>query len=184
MRRSSEDTKAAILTAARKRFADDGYERATIRAVASDAGIDPSMVMRYFGNKQGLFASAVEFDLRLPDLRDTPRDELGRALAAHLVDRWSETDILRVLLRSAVTNPDAAERMRTIFADQLGTLVARLDTDPAEAAQRAGLLATQALGFELCRHILELPPVVDLTREEAIDWLAPTMQHYLTGPRT
>ena len=66
--RRSDRTRAAILAAARERFAADGYERATIRAIAADAAIDPAMVMRYFGNKEKLFAAAAEFDLRLPDL--------------------------------------------------------------------------------------------------------------------
>ncbi|MFC7615369.1 TetR/AcrR family transcriptional regulator [Actinokineospora soli] len=56
--RRSDATKAAILTAARERFATDGYERATIRSIAADANIDPSMVMRYYGNKEKLFAAA------------------------------------------------------------------------------------------------------------------------------
>ena len=66
MRRSSEETKAVILAAARERFAESGFERATIRAIAADANIDPSMVMRYFGNKDQLFAAAADFDLRFP----------------------------------------------------------------------------------------------------------------------
>jgi AcrR family transcriptional regulator len=62
--RKSDRTRAAILTAARERFGADGYERATIRAIAADAAIDPAMVMRYYGNKEKLFAAAAEFDLR------------------------------------------------------------------------------------------------------------------------
>ena len=80
MRRSSEQTKAAILAAARERFAESGFERATIRAIAADANIDPSMVMRYFGSKDQLFAAAADFDLQLPDLSDVGRDQLGAAL--------------------------------------------------------------------------------------------------------
>ena len=70
MRRSSQQTKAVILAAARERFAESGFERATIRAIAADANIDPSMVMRYFGNKDQLFAAAADFDLQIPDLSD------------------------------------------------------------------------------------------------------------------
>lgn len=58
MSRSSEDTKAVILRAAREHSAADGYDRTTIRAIAATAGIEPSMVMRCFGSKQQLFATA------------------------------------------------------------------------------------------------------------------------------
>jgi len=68
--RRSDATRAAILAAARERFAADGYERATIRAIAETAGIDPAMVMRYYGSKEKLFATAADFDLRLPDAVD------------------------------------------------------------------------------------------------------------------
>jgi AcrR family transcriptional regulator len=179
MRRSSTETKALILAAARERFAADGYDRATIRAIAADAAIDPSMVMRYFGSKQQLFAAAAEFDLRMPDLSAVPRDQVGHALASHFVDRW-EGDVLQILLRTAVTDDETADRMRGIFAGQLMPAVLRLTGDSAEAATRAGLAATQALGFALCRYVLRFPPVVALTREECVAWLAPTFQRYLT----
>jgi AcrR family transcriptional regulator len=174
MRRSGTDTKAAILAAARERFAAEGYERTTIRAVAADAAIDPSMVMRYFGNKEGLFAAAAEFDLRLPDLAAIPADGLGRALVAHFLDRWEADDALKVLLRAGLTNENAARRLRSIFT---GQLVARVGGD----TRRAGLLATQMLGLALCRYVLELPPVVAMGRDEVVEWIGPTVQRYLTG---
>ena len=68
-----------ILAAAKQRFAESGFERATIRAIAADANIDPSMVMRYFGNKDLLFAAAADFDLQIPDLSDGDRDNSERA---------------------------------------------------------------------------------------------------------
>ena len=133
--RRSDATRAAILRAARERFAADGYERATIRAIAADARIDPSMVMRYYGSKEGLFAAAAEFDLRLPDLADVPAEQLGEVLVRHFLDRWEGDETLAALLRTASTNQGAAERMRGIFADQLGAAVARFGTDPATAAR-------------------------------------------------
>lgn len=178
--RRSDATRAAILTAARERFAADGYERATIRAIAADASIDPAMVMRYYGNKEKLFAAAAEFNLRLPDLSDVPVGQVGVVLATHFVERWEGDDTLRALLRAAVTHPVAAERMRELFAEQLGPVAARLA--PTDAAARAGLVATQTLGLALTRYVLELPPVVAMDREAIIKWLAPTLQRYLTAP--
>ena len=88
MRRSSEQTKAVILAAARARFGSAGFQGATIRGIAADAGVDPAMVMRYYGSKQGLFAAATAFDLALPDLHDIPRDRLGAAAVEHFLSRW------------------------------------------------------------------------------------------------
>lgn len=176
-----EATRARILDAARQRFASDGYERATIRAIAAEAGIDPSLVMRYFGNKQGLFVAAAEIDLRIPDLSDLPRAEVGAALVAHFLRRWEEDDILLALLRTAATNERAAERMRTIWAQQPLPAMTAIGVEPESAAARAALINSQFLGFAYSRWILKMPPLAKMPRAEVVQWLGPVIQHYLYG---
>ncbi|WP_326688724.1 MULTISPECIES: TetR family transcriptional regulator [unclassified Streptomyces] len=179
--RRSDSTRAAILRAARDSFAAEGYERATIRLIAREAGIDPAMVMRYYGNKAGLFAASVEFDLRLPEASYLPREHAGAVLVRHFLSLWEEDEALKAMLRVGATNPAGAEKMRGIFRDQLGPLAEALSPDPDEARTRAGLVASQVLGMALCRYVLELPPVVALPPEEVVRWLAPTVQAYLAG---
>lgn len=179
--RRSDTTREAILRAARERFAADGYERATIRAIAADAGIDPAMVMRYYGNKEKLFAAAAEFDLHLPDARQLPADKLGETLVRHFLHRWEVDESLAALLRAAVTNNAAAERMRQIFATQVAPALAAGCPDSDEAARRAGLIASQILGLALCRYVLQLPPVVAMTRDELAARVGPVVTGYLTG---
>ena len=181
MRRPGTETKAVILAAARERFAADGYERATIRAIAADAAIDPSMVMRYFGNKERLFGAATEFDLELPDLSHVPADRVGDALAEHFLERWERDEALLILLRAGVTNDAVAERMRTIFAAQLAPVIAKAIGDPQQAPVRASLAASQVLGMALCRYVLAFAPLADMTRDEVVDWIGPALQRYLTG---
>ncbi|MFJ8533377.1 TetR family transcriptional regulator [Streptomyces sp. NPDC093591] len=180
--RRSEATRTAILDAARERFAADGYERATIRAIAKDANIDPSMVMRYYGNKEGLFAAAVAIDLRLPDPASLPRDDAGRALVTHFLVMWEKNEVLTALLRVGATNQAGAERMRSIFGDQLLPVARRVCPDPEQAPARAALVSAQLLGLALTRYVLRFPPAVDLAPEEVVAWLAPTVQRYLTAP--
>jgi AcrR family transcriptional regulator len=185
-RHRSQRTRAAILSAARHRFAVEGFERTTVRAVAADARIDPSMVLRYFGSKDGLFAAAADLDLALPDLAQVPSDQLGAAAVGHFLSRWEANpagDALRVLLATAVTSPPAAARMQEIFRDQLQPVVAAAGhRDSTAAGTRAGLIATQMLGLALCRYVLRLQPVVDLDRDAILQWLAPVIQRYLTDP--
>lgn len=178
--RRSDATKAAILAAAREQFAASGYQGATIRAVAAAAGIDPAMVMRYYGNKEGLFAAAAEFDLRLPDLGHLPRGAVGAALVEHFLERWEGDETLMALLRTAVTNEAAAARLQAIFATQVAPAIARLTGEPrAAVAARAGLIATQILGLALCRYVLKIPPVVGLKRTEIVRRVGGTVQSYL-----
>jgi AcrR family transcriptional regulator len=178
--RKSDRTRAAILAAARERFGADGYERATIRAIAADAAIDPAMVMRYYGSKEKLFAAAAEFDIRLPDIGDVQLESLGEVLVRHFLQRWEADESLRVLLRTAVTNEVAVERMRGIFAAQLAPTLRAHALDLPEV--RAGLVATQMLGFALCRYILEFPPIAKMPDDEVVGWLGPTLARYLTSP--
>ena len=179
--RDADSTKAAILTAARERFAVGGYERGTIRAIAAQAGIDPALVMRYFGNKEKLFLAAADFQLRLPDLSALPRERLGAALVAHFLDRWEEDDTFVALLRAAITHEAAAKRVRTVLARQVAPMIASWSGDPTRAGLRAGLVASQILGMALCRYVLRLPPAVAMTRAEVVAWLGPTLQRYVTG---
>ena len=186
-RRRSDQTRAAILAAARRRFAADGFERTTIRAIAADAGIDPSMVMRYYGSKDGLFSAAADLDLQLPDLAAVPREQLGETLVRHWVERWeggSSDELLIVVFRSAITNEAAAERLRTVFGAQVAKAVGTIVDDRAEAATRAGLVSTQMLGLALCRYILRLAPVVALDLDTLLATVSDTVQRYLTGPLT
>ena len=177
----SDRTKSAILRAARERLASRGYDRTTIRAVAADAGIDPSMVMRYFGNKAQLFDAALDIDLHLPDLTGGPVDQLPRKLVRLFLDRWENDptdDALLVLLRSAVTNDHAAAKMRDIFAAQVApTLAAALGQELA--SKRAGLVSAQLLGLALTRYLLRLPAVTALSPKEIEDTLTPAIRAIL-----
>jgi AcrR family transcriptional regulator len=83
------------------KFAAVGFEAPTIRAIAADAGIDPAMVMRYFGTKDRLFAAAAEFDLRFPDFSEIDRNDLATALVRHFLERWESDEALILLLKSS-----------------------------------------------------------------------------------
>jgi AcrR family transcriptional regulator len=179
--RDAEATKASILAAAREHFAAGGYEKATIRAIAAAADIDPALVMRYFGSKEKLFAAAADFDLALPDLTVVPRRQIGAALVEHFIDRWEADDTFMALIRTAVTNEAAAKRVRAVLAGQVAPVIAKVSGDPARAGLRAGLVASQILGLALCRYVLHLPPVVAMTRAEVVAWIGPTVQRYVTS---
>ncbi|MEO3798399.1 TetR family transcriptional regulator [Nonomuraea sp. B1E8] len=179
MKRSSSETKAIILAAARERFAAGGYDRATIRAIAADAGVDPGQVMRCFGSKDRLFAAACAVHLNLPDLLGTPPGEVAAALVRHFLERWESDETLQILLRTGVTNAAAAERMRTVFVAQLVPVAAALTGDPEGAPVRAGLVSAQILGMALCRYVLAIPPMVALTREEVVEAIGPAVHRYL-----
>lgn len=179
----SQRTREAILKAAQELFAEQGYERATVRDIAARASIDPAMVIRYFGSKEGLFARATAFDLRLPDLRTIAKSEIGATLVAHFIEVWEgarSNGSLISLLRAAATNDDAAATVRGIFGGQVVPMLARVVPLP-ELPMRAGLVATQIMGFAITRYVLKVPPVVAMNREQIVQLLGPTMQRYVVS---
>lgn len=180
----SEGTRRAILTAARRSLCSIGYEATTIRSVAAAAGVDASMVMRYYGSKAGLFNAAVDLDLRLPPTSECSPDELGGMLAHHFVARWEgdlSDEVATMLLRSAPTQPEAAEHIRGVFRTQILRLVREVLGDAPDIPERVAMLSAQLLGVALCRYILLIPPMVAMDRDVLSANLAPVLQHYLTG---
>ncbi len=179
--RRSDRTRAAILRAARQSFTAQGYERTTIRAVAADADIDPSMVIRYFGTKERLFDAALTVDLRLPDLGGTALGDVPAVLVRHFLNRWEgdpSDDALLMVLRSAVTNDRAAQRAREIFGGQVAPALAAV-IGPEAAERRAGLVSSQLLGLAVTRYLLRLPAVTALTPDEIVAMLAPAIRETL-----
>jgi AcrR family transcriptional regulator len=179
-------TKAAILAAARTRFAAEGYSSASVRAIARDVGVDAALVVRYFGSKAGLFAAATDIDLRIPDLSDVSPEEHGEHLVRHFLSRWDEgTDdgqVLLSLLRSAVSDADAAAGMRELFAHQLLPALRHLVPDRSELPERTALVASQVLGLALTRSILQLPPFDTMPPDVVAANVGATVQRYLHEP--
>jgi AcrR family transcriptional regulator len=152
--------------------------------IAADAGVDPALVIRYFGSKERLFEAAMDLELALPDLTGVPVDQLGEQVIRHFVAKWEDEAFREhsiFLFRMAMGNELAASRMRTVFRDQVLPHVGGLVADPAEVEQRAAALMTQLLGLGACRYILRVPPLVDLDIDTLAARFGPTIQRYLTG---
>lgn len=181
--RKSDRTRAAILEAARAMFAEHGYEGTTVRAIAERASIDPSMIIRYFGGKDGLFSLASKVEIGLPDIDPAAPGPIGAMLVGHFLELWEGSGKgmgLVILLRAAATNEAAAERIRTIFREEVLPAAARFG-DPATAEARAGLVVSQLFGLALCRYILAIPPVAAMSRVEIQGYLGPVVERYLLG---
>jgi len=178
----SRATRERILEAARITFAAHGYEGATLRTIATRADANVALVIRYFGSKEDLFATAVEFDLRLPSLQQLDRETLGEQLVAHFLEIWEEDRSGRelvALLRAAAAHPAAKARMQRIFHTQLLGAIAALGFAQDHAAMRASLVAAQMLGFALVRYVLEFD-TGSLDRETTVRVLGATIQRYLS----
>ncbi|MEV4512228.1 TetR family transcriptional regulator [Dactylosporangium sp. NPDC049525] len=173
-------TEARILTAARQMFAELGYDRTTIRAVASAAGVDAGLVMHYFGSKDQLFSRAAE--LPADQLHMGTPEQVAEALLTSLANRLDSEPVASLaVLRSMLTNTDAAERYRAAAEPQLSQITAAIPT--ADAEIRASLLSAIVHGVIIERYLLRLGGLANAAPEQIIDLLRPCFQTLATPPQ-
>ena len=179
--------RAEILEAAERIFVAEGYEGATIRAIAAGAGVDPAMIPHYFGSKEGVFLAAVEFPVDpavfIPRLLEPGIDGLGERLVIFFLETWDSPSgaSLLGLIRSVVSSELAADLMREfVTREVLGRLAEAIKLDHPQL--RASLVATQLVGLALLRYVIKVDSVSSASREELARWIGPTIQHYLTDP--
>ena len=144
--RDGQATRAAILDIARSQFGSHGFERTTIRSVASAAGVDPALVMHYFGNKAALFAAASRFEITFPDLSGIAPNRLADVLLPMFVEAWGPQGPFLPLLRAAATNRAAADALLTVFVGQVAPALAAVDARSCPRARCPGRLPTTRPG--------------------------------------
>lgn len=176
--RDAEATRATILTAARSQFGERGFDRTTIRSIAGAAGVDPALVMHYFGNKAQLFAEAAQLDITFPDLSAVPPDRVADVLIPLFVSVWGPHGPFLPLLRAATTNRAAADALLAVFTDKVTPALSAVTPD--RSAERAALIGSHLLGIAVTRNILGIPALAEMADEDLIAWLRPVLAHYLS----
>jgi AcrR family transcriptional regulator len=181
------DTRQEILDAARQEFAAAGYNGATIREIASAAGVDPALVMHYFGSKDSLFAASLEFPVNPPDLIrgmwSGGSEGFGERVVGTLVDTWdgiADRSPFIAALRTAMGSGPVADSLRQYLASSIvGSFTSLLDGE--DAPLRGALIGTQLAGLLMGRYILEIEPLATADRETLVSAYGPTIQRYAFG---
>lgn len=184
------DTKTALVAAAREVFSEQGYNGATVRAIAARADVDAAMVNHWFGGKDGLFAEAV---LKLPfkpselvaGLMDGPVDTLGERMVRTFLTTWDATGggVFIALMRSVTSHEQAAQMLREFFLENIFRQLAKA-TGGDNGELRATLVATQIVGLGMVRYVARFEPLATAEIPTLVAAIAPTLQRYLTGPIT
>jgi AcrR family transcriptional regulator len=180
-------TRAAILDAARAAFAERGYDGVSIRAVAREAGVDPALVHRFYGSKEELFAAAMALPVSPSQLVETLLaggvEGLGERLVRAVLGLFDEPASfapMLALIRGAVSNERAAALLREFIAREvLGRLAHAASPDRPEL--RASLAGSQIIGLAMARVVVGVPPLAGTDRETVVACVGPTIQRYLTG---
>lgn len=175
-----------ILAAARTHFARQGYDRATIRAIAASARVDPALVLHYFGSKHDVFVAAMKLPFNptqfIPELIAPGIEGLGERLVRRFIEVWDSREGRHLVgfIRSVVGHESAAAMMREFFTHAvLGRIATSLDID--EPRRRAGLVASQLFGLAMIRYVLKMEPIASATADDLAKWIGPNLQRYFTA---
>src|SRR5215469_980745 len=90
-----EDTARRILLAAIEVFADEGYEGASTRSLASHAGVNAPAIQYYFGSKEGLYRAVIAHIANLVEARLAP---VARCIMTALVGNPTQSELTALLL--------------------------------------------------------------------------------------
>ncbi|MDJ0767926.1 MAG: TetR family transcriptional regulator [Ilumatobacter sp.] len=183
-----DETRRTILAAARRVFAAEGFDRATIRRIAAEADVDPALVNHHFGGKRSLFAAAHEFPVDpgevLRSVVDAPPDERGVHLAAAFLSMaaGAGSPVLS-LLRAAATDADAATMLREFVADAFLSHADVLAPGP-NGRRRLALAGSHLIGMVVARNLVGISALADEPIDDLVAEVGPVIQRYLDEPST
>ena len=182
------NTREDVLAAARRVFAERGYEGATLRTIAGQAGVDPAMVRHFFGDKDGLFRAALHLPFdpgpALAALVAEGTDGLGERLVRFFLAAWEPPgggpSPFVAFLRGAAGHEDSRTMLHEMLTRVLFPALSGALDDP-DALLRVTLCGSQMVGLGMARYVVEVEPLASLAVERLVRLYGPTLQRYLTG---
>lgn len=177
------DSREAILTAARARFAALGYRGTTLRAIAADADVDVSLIAHYFTSKENLLAASmslpVDIHTVLGSVIPGPLDELAERMLRAFLTTWDDhREAFAALLRSvtdgSLEHPPALDLIREVPVAALRRTLPGPDAD-----LRADLAAAVISGLALQRYVVRLDPLTDAPIDDVVARYAPALDAVL-----
>jgi AcrR family transcriptional regulator len=158
-----------------------------VRGIATEAAVDPALILHYFGSKHGVFRAAIDFPVDpaefIPQLLAPGLDGLGERLVRFFIETWDSPagSPLLALIRSVVASEEAAALMREFVSQEvLGRLAGALKVDQPQL--RASLAASSLIGMAMLRYVIRVEPLASARPDVIAGWLGPAVQRYLTDP--
>lgn len=179
-RRDPEASRAAILDAAREVFSERGYARATVREIASRAGVTHGLVMRHFGSKERLLIAAVPGPRGLGEVIRGDLETLPERIAAtfvHDTESASGDHALITLIRSVGSGDDAAVSLYTELERDAAATYRKVLGDDADA--QIDLLASFLIGVAFSRHVARVGALAQIGADELQAQLVPVIRAIL-----
>lgn len=180
------NVKDSILKAASDLFARQGYDRTSLRHIASAAEVDPSLILHYFGSKKKLFVTSMapllEGPRRLPTALEGDSKNIGERLATMFVKLIANDETQKLMLgmfRSVSSDTESASVLQEFVEDAIMTTIEEYLPGPNKRLQ-ANILGSQMIGIFVARYIVKVEPLASIDDDQLIKYLAPRIQaHFI-----
>jgi AcrR family transcriptional regulator len=183
-----QDTRAEIVAAARQAFGEEGYDQASLRAIARRAGVDPALVHHYFSDKAALFVEAMQLPVdprRVKQESTTGESVSGESLVLHFIEMWDAAGdtsaSFPTVAQAMCASPAVADAIREFLAARLGPPQPGEGEWPADFEQRHSLVASQLVGAAWARYVLRIEPLASAKPAQIARWIGPSVDRYFTA---
>jgi AcrR family transcriptional regulator len=180
------DTRQAILDAARTQFASKGFDGASMRAIGTQAGVDPSLISHYFGDKARLLVATMALPVdpvaKITGALAGERADLGERLVRAFLEAWDpHREVMSMLVRTSLGSGDAHVPMLEVARGVVSALIAeRLEGE--DRALRATLVASQIVGLAVLRYVACVAPLAGASVDDVARLYGPALQQVLDRP--
>jgi AcrR family transcriptional regulator len=188
-REGTTESREHILAAARRLFAEHGFDGTSLRQIAREARVDPAMVHHFFKGKDELFALSVALPADpakvLEGVDQYDPQHRAEAIVRAVLRLWESPaqHSLVAFIRGTIGSRAKTLLLREVVTRTIiSRIMAGVPGAPAEVAMRGNLVATQMVGIMLVRYVVKLEPLASAAPEDVVRLVAPNVQHYLTGP--
>ncbi|MAT60951.1 MAG: TetR family transcriptional regulator [Micrococcales bacterium] len=182
---ATDDVSDAVLDAARVAFNSRGYARTTMRGVATAAGVAPSVLRRYYENKEQMFAAAMRLPFdpskAVPELLTPGLDGMGERLVRGTFEVLKDDEARQQvidLFQAGASAGKAAQSLRDFLEDSVVDRIAGVVGIP-DARMRASLISSHLIGLAATRYVIKLEPLASASEDEVVRMYAPMIQDLL-----
>lgn len=190
-RRRGTDTRDHILDAARRQFAEHGFEGTSLRQVARAAGVDPALIHHFFKGKDELFALSVELpadpEQVLEGVADSDPGQRAELIVRAVLRLWespAQPSLVAFLRGTLGSKAKTALLREMVNRTVISRITVGIPGTPDVVALRGDLVATQMVGLMMVRYVVRLEPLASAGPEDVVRLIAPNVQRYLTGELT
>ena len=172
--RDAERTRASLITAARTLFSTRGFANTGVRDIAELAGVNSSLVGRYFGSKQGLYRETLEQVLDITPLLQVDRRRFGETVVSLFLGAQDAPGPLAMLILSAVDPEAYATSVELLQKKAIEPLARWLG--PPDGEGRAARLNILWSGFLISWRLLPIQQLSEARNASTRRWLEAAIQ--------